>query len=176
MVNTATVTGVDELDRPVADTDQHVTTLLHPAISLTKTGPATAMAGARVVFAIAVKNTGDVAFAAALVVVSDARCEAPPLLMGNGGDGSPGTLDPGDTWQYACAVQSAGGERVIHNVALVDGTDVNGRHATAQAAADTVLNEPPAAVLAASGDPILAPASAKLRGPTGCIPRTAGSS
>ena len=51
VVNTATVTGVDELDRPVADTDQHVTTLLHPAISLTKTGPATATAGARVVFA-----------------------------------------------------------------------------------------------------------------------------
>lgn len=38
VVNTATVTGVDELDRPVGDTDQHATTLLHPAIALTKSG------------------------------------------------------------------------------------------------------------------------------------------
>ena len=30
---------------PVSDTDQHSTTLLHPAISLAKTGPATATAG-----------------------------------------------------------------------------------------------------------------------------------
>jgi len=175
VVNTATVTGVDELDRPVGDTDQHTTTLLHPAIALTKTGPATATAGSRVVYTISAKNTGDVAFAAPLVVVTDARCEAPPLLIGTGGDGSPGTLDPGDTWQYACAVQSAAGESVIHNVALVDGTDIHGHHATAQATADTLLAAPRQAVAAnvASGDPVVAPASAKLRGPTGCMPRTA---
>jgi uncharacterized repeat protein (TIGR01451 family) len=170
VVNTATVTAIDELERPVSDTDQHATTLLHPAIALTKTGPASATAGSRIVYTIAASNTGDVAFPAALVVVTDARCEAPPLLMGTGTDASPATLDPGDTWFYACAVQTAVGETAVHNVAAVDGTDIHGRHATAQAVADTRLNQPPAAVLA-SGDPVLAPASAKLRGPTGCMPR-----
>lgn len=107
------------------------------------------------------------------MVVTDARCEAPPLLIGTGGDA--GTLDPGDTWQYACGVQSAVGETAIHNVALVDGTDIHGRNATAQATADTLLAAPRQAVVpnVASGDPVVAPASAKLRGPTGCMPRTA---
>ncbi|MDP1846264.1 MAG: hypothetical protein Q8K79_00615, partial [Solirubrobacteraceae bacterium] len=175
VVNTATVTAIDELDRPVTDADQHATTLLHPAIALTKTGPATALAGSRVVYLIAATNTGDVAFAAPLVVVTDARCEAPPIRLSTGTDASPGSLDPGDTWQFGCAVQSGPGETVIHNVAHVDGTDVNGRHATAQATADTILAAPRQAVAAnvGSGDPVLAPASAKLRGPTGCMARTA---
>jgi hypothetical protein len=130
------------------------------------------------VYAITAKNTGDVAFAAALVVVTDARCEAPPLLLGTGGDASTGTLDPGDTWQYACGVQSAVGESVIHNVALVDATDIHGRHATAQATADTRLSAPPTPTRAAAANvgssaPVVAAAGAKLRGPTGCMPRTA---
>jgi len=48
---------------------------------------------------------------------------------------------------------------------------------TAQATADTILVAPaPRQAVAANvgpGDPILAPASAKLRGPTGCMARTA---
>jgi hypothetical protein len=177
VVNTATVTGIDELDRPVGDTDQHTTTLMHPAITLAKNGAATATAGSRVVYTITAQNTGDVAFAAALVVVTDARCEAPPLLMGTGRDASAATFDPGETWQYACVVQTAAGDTVIHNVAAVDGTDIHGHHATAQAAADTILVVPaPRQAVAAnvgSGAPVVAPASARLRGPTGCMPRTA---
>ena len=74
-------------------------------------------------------------------------------------------------------MQSAAGESAIHNVALVDSTDVNGRHAKAKATADTVLVAPRAprqavAGAVASSDPALAPVSAKLRGPTGCMPRT----
>ena len=88
VINTATVTALDELDRPVNDTDQHSTTLLHPAISLAKTGPATALAGSLVTYQLAVTNTGDVAFPAPLVVLTDALCEAPPQLVSTGSDAS----------------------------------------------------------------------------------------
>ena len=37
VINTATVTGTDEYDRPVADSDQHATQVLHQALALTKT-------------------------------------------------------------------------------------------------------------------------------------------
>jgi uncharacterized repeat protein (TIGR01451 family) len=178
VVNTATVTAVDELGRPVSDTDQHATTLLHPAIALAKTGPATALAGSLVTYTLAVTNTGDVAFTAALVVLTDARCEAPPQLVSTGGDTSPGTLDPGDSWRYSCSVQTAVGDTTVHNVATVDGTDIHGRHATAEGAADTALTQPiappPPPVQGASAPAPVeptppAPVAARLRGAQGCM-------
>jgi archaellum component FlaG (FlaF/FlaG flagellin family) len=175
IVNTATVTAVDEYDRSVSDTDQHATTLLHPAIALTKTGPATALAGSLVTYALAVSNTGDVAFPAALVVLTDVPCEAPPQLVNTGTDASTATLDPGDSWSYSCSVQTSVGQTTVHNVANVDGTDIHGHHATAQAIADTALTQPAAPTRGASPNPPapivpLAPALARLRGPSGCAP------
>ena len=142
VVNTATVTALDELDRPVSATDKHSTTLLHPSIALGKTGPATALAGSLVTYALAVQNTGDVAFVGPLVVLGDAQCEAPPVLTSVAPDATPGSLDPGDIWRYSCSVQTAVGQANVHNVATVDGTDVHGRHATATADADTALSQP----------------------------------
>ncbi|MCA1680290.1 MAG: hypothetical protein LC777_15720, partial [Actinobacteria bacterium] len=37
VINTATVTALDEFDRPVSDSDDHATTLPQPAIALVKT-------------------------------------------------------------------------------------------------------------------------------------------
>jgi hypothetical protein len=54
-----------------------------------------------------VTNPGDIPFPAAGVTVSDPACDAPPELERkqdeSGADDSPGTLDPGDTWVYACS-------------------------------------------------------------------------
>jgi uncharacterized repeat protein (TIGR01451 family) len=169
IVNTATARGKDDFDHSVTDTDQHATTLLHPAIGLVKVGPGTARAGARIPYLIAATNTGDVAFPAALVVITDAQCETPPIRVAVGADMSFATLDPGDTWVYGCVVPTSGAQTTVHNVADVEGTDIHGHHATAQASADTVLTTAPAAVLA-SGDVV---ATARLRGPTGCVPPTA---
>jgi uncharacterized repeat protein (TIGR01451 family) len=77
------------------------------AIAIDKTGPAKAQAGDTLRYTIYVTNPGDVPFAAASVSVTDPTCDAPPQLTGktdgSGSDDSPGTLDPGDTWTYACS-------------------------------------------------------------------------
>ena len=162
IVNTATVTAKDELGRVVTDVDQHSTNLLHPSVSIDKTGPATALAGSRIEYTLVVGNTGDMPFAEALVVLTDDLCEAPPALVSKNGDGSPGTLDPGESWTYTCTVQSAADQNVVHNVASVTATDQNARMATASDSADTALARQE--VLPARVDP----GSARLRGPSGC--------
>ena len=53
-------------------------------------------------------NTGTVAFAAADVEVTDDRCDEPPELTAQedadgAPDATPGTLEPGDVWTYACS-------------------------------------------------------------------------
>jgi hypothetical protein len=136
-----------------------------------------------VTYQLAITNTGDVAFAAPLVVLTDARCEAPPQLISTGADASTATLDPGDRWSYTCSVQTVVGQTTVHNVANVDATDIHGRHATAQGTADTALTQPiapppPAPVEGASAPaPVVPtpplPVSARLRGPKGCMPAVA---
>jgi len=146
IVNTATVAARDQLDRPVSDTDQHSTLLLHPAIDIDKTGPATAQAGQPVHYQLVVTNPGDVPFVAANVNVSDALCQAPPVLTTKNGDPSPGQLDPGDAWTYACTVQTLVGQTVVNNVGVVIATDsYGGREVTDNDPARTVLTAPPVA-------------------------------
>lgn len=173
IVNTATVSAVDGLDRTVTSTDRHTTRIIHPAVSVDKTGPATAKAGDLVTYTIAVGNTGDVAFPDPLVVVGDALCEAPPQLASRNGDPSPATLDPGETWTYTCSVQTEAGQDGVDNVATVAATDVNGRHATGSDGAATVLARPAPEIRPVAVQPQVEGASvqsgrAKLRGPTGC--------
>ncbi|HET8755207.1 MAG TPA: hypothetical protein VFM58_04320 [Solirubrobacteraceae bacterium] len=98
-----------------------------PAISIDKTGPATAEAGARLRYTLYVENVGTVPIPAANVKVSDDRCDDPPRLDSKPGDASPGTLDPGDVWIYACSRTTAapGDACVTHGV--TNTADVSGR-------------------------------------------------
>jgi hypothetical protein len=76
-----------------------------PAIAIRKVGPAMAEAGDTLRYTLYVTNPGDVPFPAAGVEVTDSDCE-PELVEkqdASGADGSPDTLDPGDTWVYGCA-------------------------------------------------------------------------
>ena len=78
-----------------------------PAIAIEKTGPILATAGDTLHYTLYVTNPGDVPLPAATVKVSDRACDKPPALVGKadagGDDGSPRTLDPGDTWTYQCS-------------------------------------------------------------------------
>jgi hypothetical protein len=171
--NTVDVTGVDELGGPkgtVTASDSADAKIVHPAVAIDKTGPATATAGALVTYSIVITNTGDDSFAAPLVVVSDERCEAPPAQVSVNGDGSPATFDPGDRWSYTCSVQSTATDTLIHNVAVVNATDPDGRRASATDDADTTLA--PIAVLPET----IKAAGAKVRGPAGCLPANRSSS
>jgi uncharacterized repeat protein (TIGR01451 family) len=167
VTNIATATGVDQDQQPVTATDRHDTRILHPAIGIRKTGPATAQAGALVPYTLAVTNPGDVSFAQPLVVVTDGLCEAPPALRSTNGDPTPATFDPGDTWTYACSVQTLVGQTRVDNVAGVKGTDGNGRSVTASAMFVTQLTQPQISV---APEEVTSPkaGSARLRGPVGC--------
>ena len=118
-----------------------------PAIAIDKTGPATATAGDTIHYTLYVSNPGDVPFAAAAVVVTDPRCDEAPDLVGKGGDASPGTLDPGDTWTYRCSRKTAapGADCVaatVPNTATVTGTAA-GTSVNDSSTISTVLRCPP---------------------------------
>jgi hypothetical protein len=78
-----------------------------PAIAIRKVGPAEAEAGDTLRYTLYVTNHGDVPFPAAGVEVTDPDCDGAPQLVekqdASGADGSPDTLDPGDTWIYSCS-------------------------------------------------------------------------
>jgi hypothetical protein len=131
-----------------------------PAIKLAKAGPASATAGSDVAFTLTVTNPG--AQPLTNVTISDPRCDAsPPTLQSKGSDTSPNTLDPADSWTYACSSHTAATDTTLHNDATVTGTPPSGPNVTATAAADVPL-------LGQGVAPLL-PGVARLRGPTGCI-------
>jgi hypothetical protein len=120
-------------------------TARRPAVTIDKTGPATAVAGDLVAYRLDVRNSGDVPFRADDVEVGDALCQAPPALDSKHGDATPATLDPGETWTYACAVQTAAGQARVDNVAEVKATDVDGCEVGDDDEAVTDLTQPPVA-------------------------------
>jgi len=140
----------------------------NPAISLGKSGPSSATAGADVAFALTATNPGDQPLSG--VAVTDSRCDAvaPVLQSANGADGnpdgSPGTLDPGDVWTFVCSAHTATSDSNLHNDASVTGTAPSGATVNAVAATDVPL-------FTQAVEPLL-PGSARLRGPSGCIAST----
>jgi hypothetical protein len=74
-----------------------------PAIAIQKAGPTVATAGDTLHYRLYVSNPGDRAFPASSVEVRDPACDEAPELVTKGGDDSPDTLDPGDTWTYGCS-------------------------------------------------------------------------
>jgi hypothetical protein len=142
----------------------------NPAISIDKTGPATAVAGSPVPYLLVITNIGNVSFDAAKVVVADPLCSAAPTLIdpgGKNGDTTPNTFDPGESWYYTCSVPTAAGQTAaIHNVATVTATPAVGAAVSDDDPADTTLSQPQQPAQAVL--PLL-PGSARLRGPAGCL-------
>jgi uncharacterized repeat protein (TIGR01451 family) len=171
IVNTATATGKDDTGKPVTATATHSTQILHPAVAIAKSGPATALAGDPILYTLTVTNPGDQALPAPTVAVTDPLCEAPPALQArtrNGGaDPSPNTLDPGDTWVYTCTVRTSSTQTAVDNTAHVVAQDSHGKVVQADAAARTTLTKPPVIT-----PPVIIPpallAAARLQGPASC--------
>jgi uncharacterized repeat protein (TIGR01451 family) len=149
--------------------DSATTLIVHPAVAIDKAGPGTATAGDEVSYVLTVTNPGDSSFAESTVQVSDPQCNGQPVtLIGKGGDTSPSSFDPGDTWTYSCSVKTADGDTAIHNVATVQATNADNHTVTASDTADTTLNPPPAPEQVVLGERVT-PGTAKLLGPTGCV-------
>ncbi|HKG64052.1 MAG TPA: hypothetical protein VKB28_08320 [Solirubrobacteraceae bacterium] len=98
-----------------------------PGIAIDKSGPVVAKAGATLEYTMRVTNVGSLPFAAGDVRVSDPACDDAPERTATGPDDSPGSLDPGDVWTYACTRETAApGDdcvlRVVSNTATASGT------------------------------------------------------
>jgi hypothetical protein len=163
--NVATATGKDPLGKTVSSTDDHLVKVLHPAVDIEKTGPATARVGNALEFNLTVTNPGDVPFAAQDVVVTDPRCDAPPVGPDTGSDATPAQFDPGDTWTYWCVAQTAGlPAGSFLNVAHVTARDFNGREVRDTDEFTTMLEAQ--GVLPQNE---VVSGRAQLRGPSGCV-------
>jgi hypothetical protein len=117
-----------------------------PAIALEKTGPALAEAGETLRYTLYVTNPGEVPFPASDVKVRDDRCDDTPELSDKNGDTSPDTLDPGDTWTYACSHRTPEpdadcAQAVVTNTATATGT-ANGSTVQDDGQLTTVLTCP----------------------------------
>jgi uncharacterized repeat protein (TIGR01451 family) len=166
ITNVATATGKDQFGDPVSDQDDDTTKVIHPAIKIDKTGPASATAGDKITYVLTVTNPGDTSLADPTVIVTDQQCNGDPVaLLSKNGDASPGSLDPGDTWTYTCSLQTAAGDTNVENHATVEGKDQLGKVVDSAAAATTVLGQQ--VVLGAR----VTPGTARLVGPTGCQAR-----
>jgi hypothetical protein len=98
-----------------------------PGIAVEKTGPSLVEAGNTLRYTLYVTNPGDLPLGNSSVEVTDSKCDDPPELTTKNGDTSPQTLDPGDTWTYACSHKTAepGDDceiRLITNVATASGS------------------------------------------------------
>jgi len=168
ITNVATASGKDEFGNPVSDQDDDTTKVIHPAIKIVKTGPATAQAGDKIAYVLTVTNPGDTPLADSTVVITDQQCNGDPVtLVSKNGDASSASLDPGDVWTYTCSVQTALGDTGVENHASVVGRDPLGQVVDSAAAATTVLNQPAQVVLPER----VTPGAARLVGPTGCQSR-----
>lgn len=155
----------------VCDSDDHSFPVRTIAIQVDKAAvEQTAVAGSTVHFTIAVKNTGNTAYAG--YVFDDPNCDE----QRTGANASDATLDPDETWTYACAMATQAGQTSADNTATATGTNSDNRSATDNGSASIPLT-PPAGTPqtpppgAGSLPESAASGLARLSGPSGCVRR-----
>ena len=168
ITNVATASGTDQYGDTHSATDDDTTKVIHPAIAIDKTGPATAQAGDKIAYVLTITNPGDVSFPESTVKIADEQCNGDPVtLLSKSGDGSPDSFDPGDVWSYTCSRLTTAGDENVENHASVEATDELGKVVDSADVATTLLTQPTQLVL---GERI-SPGAARLLGPTGCTAR-----
>jgi len=124
VTNTVTATGVDALGGPKGTKTASASAsvdVLHPAISVTKTGPLTATVGDTITFTIDVTNPGDIALNGTTVQES--------LLVGavyvSGDTNGNSKLDTNETWVYSVSyVVQPGDVGQLTNTVTASGWDL----------------------------------------------------
>ncbi|MEA3077665.1 MAG: hypothetical protein QOF60_2573 [Actinomycetota bacterium] len=120
--NLASVTAADARNNTVNASDQTFVAPIHPAIGITKAGPALGHVGDVVTYELTVVNSGDIGLTN--VVPSDPKCSAAPQLKSKTGGNQDAVLDLGETWTYTCThtITAADGNSFT-NTALAGAVD-----------------------------------------------------
>ena len=185
LCNVATATGDDEQEKPVINTDEHCTDIVHPAINVEKTpNRTTAQVGDTIGYRFDVTNPGDIGLA---VTLSDPRCDAgtitgPQKVTGD----RENSLEPGELWRYTCTHKVTSSDPdPLRNTVHVTGKDpLGGTGGTVEDedSATVDLTQPappkqevkptPAQQVLAAQEQRQVRGRARLRGPSGCVYRT----
>jgi hypothetical protein len=113
-----TITGSPAVVPPNGTAIARVTNArVRAAIAIKKDGPAIALGGTAVTFTYRVKNAGTAALTEVAVV--DDKCS--PVVYASGDVSNPGTLDPGETWTYACTYTPVFSSARLTNTATATG-------------------------------------------------------
>ena len=171
--NTAEACGTSG-PKKVCDTDDHSFPVRTIAIRVDKAAvEQTAVAGSVVHFTIAVANTGNTSFVG--YVFDDPNCDE----QRTGANAADATLDPGETWTYACAMATKPGQTSADNTATATGTNSDGRSATDNGSAAIPLTQPQGGTTPPQGGTTppqggtlpetIFSGRARLRGPSGCV-------
>jgi uncharacterized repeat protein (TIGR01451 family) len=96
VTNHVTASGTDTLGQTVTGTDDHTLDVIHPAINVVKSGPATAHEGDTVTYTFTVTNPGDISLGT--VTVTDNV--AGNAIYASGDANEDGMLDPGEMWIF----------------------------------------------------------------------------
>jgi uncharacterized repeat protein (TIGR01451 family) len=144
--NLASVTAADARSNTVTATDETFVAPIHPAIGMTKTGPALAHLGDVVTYELTVVNSGDVGLTG--VLPSDPKCSSAPQLKSKAGGNQDAVLELGETWTYTCThtVTAADGNSFTNN-ALVGAVDPLGTTVSSAGAHTLAVLHPGIAVV-----------------------------
>ena len=132
--NTATVTGKDDTNTSVTDTDDHTVDVADDVdadIVIEKNGPQEATVGDNIEYTLKVSIAVDRPLTN--VVVTDPVCDTSPALQGKTGGDADATLELGEVWTYTCEHRvTAGDPDPLPNTATASGDDDDGNTVTDQ--------------------------------------------
>ncbi|UCC88182.1 MAG: hypothetical protein JSV81_02450, partial [Anaerolineales bacterium] len=152
--NVATVEGRDAEGgdvSPVSDT--HSLNLAYaPALSITKTGPATASVGDTVVYSITVSHNTLIGDSSSITQVLVTDSIASPVSFVEGDNGQDGLLEVGETWTYTASYTIPPTvTNILINTAQVTGQDEGGQTVTDSDSHDLNVGFSPALSITKTG-------------------------
>ena len=154
--------------------DNHTTKIPKIGIEVVKDAvQSTAEAGTPVDFTIGVKNTGTTSFVT--YTFEDTTCNAPGATR-TGANAGDANLDPGETWTYACKMNTAVDATKAENCAKATGTNSDGKTATDEDCAEVPLTPPPPVTPPTDTPPTSTPPTSTPDTPSGgVLPETIAS-
>jgi uncharacterized repeat protein (TIGR01451 family) len=110
--NTGTVTGIDPLDKTVTDKSSHSVDIIHPGITVVKSGPPAAHEGDTVTYTFKITNSGDVTLSNVTAVDN---------ILGT--VGTINSLDPGESTTLTKDFKVPAPSTFVDNTVTACGTD-----------------------------------------------------